>query len=496
VSGQGLYAGLGRGPAGDLPRGGGAGVPRAHSMGLVLLLLIAGLFAGNVLLHYPGTMSNDAVNQYAEAISGKYTDWHPPVMAWLWSLLRHVGDGPGPMWLLNLALYWTGLGLLADATRRSGHPRIALLIALAGVFPPFVYLNATVMKDVAMAASWLTAVGLVFWFRSQQRRVPLAWGMVAGVLIVYGTLVRSNALFGLGPLLMYALAPGRWLRNSRLMVGALLIAVLAIPVTQQVNHWVFHPAQRDPMHSLFLFDLAGIAAHVRDPGLLEPRATLSASELKTCYTPFWWDSFSPWGRCGSLVHRPDTDHATQGQGLLPQWAGTIAAHPLAYASHRLKHFNSAIIFAVPLKHQRLAPEYRADDPAYRPFEIFSESNIRFDLVRKNPLFWPVTWLVWGAGLLVFLGRQPATASVLLGRTLTVSALGYSGAYLVIGVATDMRYHYWSMLAVVVATLVTLPLLAQGWRGRSASLLGALAAVGAVVAIGLATRLLDFRGWMF
>jgi hypothetical protein len=490
VSAERLYPGVPQGTA-PLP-----GLRQRQAGGPALLLLIVALFAVNAFMQFPGTMSNDAINQYAEAISGRYTDWHPAIMAWLWSLLRHVADGPAPLWLLHLALYWTGFGLFADALRRLGHPRIALLTALCGAFPVFVFLNGTLNKDVGMAVTWLVAVGLLFWFRSQQRRIPWPAGLLIAALVFYGTLVRSNALFGLGPLLMYALVPARWLRTSRLLAGALLIAVLAIPTTQFVNRALFHPLSRDAINSLFLFDLTGIAAHVHDPALLEPRATLSASELKACYTPYWWDSLSPWGRCKALVHRPSGDYATYGDGLVSQWARTVAQHPAAYVAHRLKHFNSALIFAVPLKHVRFTPEHRTDDPAWKPGEVYSERDIRFDMVRKNFLFWPVTWLVWGVGLLVFASRQAPTAQTLLARILTVSALGYSGAYLVIGVATDMRYHYWSILAVLMATLVSLPLLIQGWRSRSPALLGALGAVGVAVVIGLAARLLDFQALMF
>ncbi|MEO8654554.1 MAG: hypothetical protein ABI409_10570, partial [Ramlibacter sp.] len=319
--------------------------------------------------------------------------------------------------------------------------------------------------------------------------------VVVAALVAYGTLVRGNALFGLGPLVLYAVAPAGWLRSGRLIAGALLVALLAIPATQLANRVLFQAQARDPVHSLFMFDLAGIAAHEHDPRLLEPRATLQAADLAACYTPYWWDSFSPWGSCAALVHRPDSDHATIGEGLAAQWARTVTSHPLAYAIHRLKHFNSSVLFAVPPKHVRLTPEYRTDNPAFPPMEVFSARDIRFDLLRKNPFMWPVTWLAWAAVLLAWAGRERATSSVLLARVLAVSALGYSGAYLVIGVATDFRYHYWSLVAVAAATVAVLPQLAQAWRSRSRILLGGLALVGLVVVLGVAARLLDFQAWM-
>jgi hypothetical protein len=194
------------------------------------------------------------------------------------------------------------------------------------------------------------------------------------------------------------------------------------------------------------------------------------------------------------VNRPDDDHATTGEGLPAQWARTIAAHPAAYAAHRLKHFNSALMFAVPLKHIRLTPEYRTDNPAFKPLEIVTPRDVRFDLVRKNPTVWPITWVAWAAVLLVFLARRGDSAPVLLARVLAVSALGYAGAYLVIGVATDVRYHYWTVAAALAATLLALPELADGYRRRAPGLVAGTAAVGVVLGLTLAARLLDFQAW--
>jgi hypothetical protein len=470
-----------------------AGEPLAAKPWL-LALMAAALFACNLALQFPGLMTNDSVNQYAEAVSGRYTDWHPPVMAWLLSVLLRIHEGPAPLFVLHLAGYWAGWWLLADATRRAGRANVALLVLLAGLFPTFVFLNASLTKDVGMVAAWLPAVGLLYWFRSQGRRVPPAAGLAIAALLLYGTLVRSNAVFALGPLLLYALAPATWLRTGRLVAAAAVVAAVAVPLSQQANRLLFHPVERQAVHSLFLFDLAGIAAHTGDPSLVAPRAVLSAEDLRKCYTPYWWDSFSPWGACAARVNRPDDDHATAGEGLPAQWARTIAAHPVAYAAHRLKHFNSALMFAVPLKHIRLTPEYRTDNPAFKPLEVVTPRDVRFDLVRKNPSVWPVTWVAWAAVLLVFLAHAEGSAAVRLARALAVSALGYACAYLVIGVATDIRYHYWAVLAAVAATLLVLPELAQGYRHRSSALLAGTVGVAVVVVLGLAARLLDFQAW--
>jgi hypothetical protein len=306
--------------------------------------------------------------------------------------------------------------------------------------------------------------------------------------------VRTNAIFGLGPLLLYALAPQHWLRNVRLMVAAVLVAVVALPVGQVLNQQLFRPVAQNATQSLFLFDLMGIAVHTGNPAVLEPRATLSREELKACYSPYWWDSLSMWGPCADKVHRPDPDTPTLPDGLTKQWAQSIAAHPVAYLEHRLKHFNSALLFAVPSKHIRFTAEYRTDNPARPPMEVVTERDIKLDIVRKNPFVWPCAWLAWAGCLLALLRRDDvAQRGSTFARVLCVSALGYSGAYLLIGVATDMRYHYWSLLAVMLASLVAGPRLLQLWRENRRPVLASAGIVGAVVLVGIATRLLDYRG---
>jgi hypothetical protein len=62
-------------------------------------------------------MIDDARWQYQQAVDNAYEDWHPPLMAWLWRRLMFVQPGPGPMFDVQVALYWVGIVLLdADKT--------------------------------------------------------------------------------------------------------------------------------------------------------------------------------------------------------------------------------------------------------------------------------------------------------------------------------------------------------------------------------------------
>src|SRR5260370_15822462 len=61
---------------------------------------------------YPGYMSPDSVEQFAQARSGLFTDWHPPIMSLLWRLADKLLPGPFGMLLLDNLLFWPGMALI------------------------------------------------------------------------------------------------------------------------------------------------------------------------------------------------------------------------------------------------------------------------------------------------------------------------------------------------------------------------------------------------
>jgi len=166
------------------------------------ILLAAGLVLAAVLVFWPGIATYDSVVQYAQPLSGRYDDWHPPVMARLWSLTLRLISGAGPLLALQMAGYGLGLGLIAGRMRRLGRPRAALAVMLIGLWPPFLGWQAVVLKDAQMLGAMLAAVGVVGWWRLRALRVPgWAWVLVA-VLLGYATMI-------IGGLYLIATAKGR-----------------------------------------------------------------------------------------------------------------------------------------------------------------------------------------------------------------------------------------------------------------------------------------------
>ena len=90
-------------------------------------------FLATIAIFYPGLATPDSLDQFQQGLTGHYTDWHPPVMALLWSLLDKVWIGPQPMLLLQAGGYWLAVYLLL-ATLPPLTPKARWVAAFAVLF--------------------------------------------------------------------------------------------------------------------------------------------------------------------------------------------------------------------------------------------------------------------------------------------------------------------------------------------------------------------------
>jgi len=356
------------------------------------------LFALMVAVDWPGHAIGDNVRQLAEISAGQISDWHSPFHSTIWSLL---GGSSAAMLVLQLAVYWLGLALVAEALAKRAGVRWGLAV-LALSFTPlsFLYLGRT-QKDTFMVAWLVLALGL-----------NLRFGKAAGVLpALFGMLSRANAVFAVPSLF---LGTRSLFRNVAI---GLAVAVAMVPVSRFINYDILHARYSHVERSLMLFDIAGIEEF--------SGATDIQPQLSRCYTPFWWDRLEI--QCHAFSNSAGDLTAT--------WLKAIAAHPGAYLWHRLRAFNSNIYFLVPARQDCLGTF--SPDCSDGPHAVLK------DAVSRNPLFWPVTWLLIGSSML-FTRLEPVA------RALVLSGLLYGFSYLVFGVAAGFRYFYWTELAIQLA----------------------------------------------
>lgn len=481
------------GPSGvALPGACGDRTGRGTDRRFALLGLAVVLFIGNVVAFYPGLLDNDALNQYREAKSGQFTDWHPPIMSVVWSWFIAISDGPQTMLALQLALHWLGFWAVADGLWLQGRRRSAWIVLAAGFFPMFPVFNREILKDVHMASAFIAAFGLVYRDRIAHGRARMGVLGCALVLAIYGVLVRANAVFAFGPLLVYLTATAGRLRWLAAVLASLAISAVAIPVSSTVNRQVIGASDTGLMLSLQIFDLAGIARHSGDPAPFREATGLDLAAVQRCHTAYWWDEFSAWGHCASAFDHAKSLVGPDGRSRVGTvWLAAIAKHPFAWAEHRLRHFNSSAYFLVPAKHFRYAQP--RSSPSADPAVATTPRLIATNLVAMNFILWPMTWLVAGGMALMLLSGAPRDeGGAWASRMLIVSGLFYSLAYAVIGVATGMRYHYWSEMAILVALMVSAPALAKRIARFDFLAVASLATIAAVIVFGTLFRVADWR----
>lgn len=443
---------------------------QAHSHRLRIVIATLILFGLSVLVFAPGYAQYDSVTQYDQVLSGRYDDWHPPIMARFWSLFgRH---GAGPMLVLQLAGWWLGLGGIA-AGIVDRRPRAALAVLAIGLVPPWLGWQVSVLKDAQMTAATLAAVGLVGWWRLRGRALPgWAWLPVA-VLLGYAALVRANAIFAIAPLVAFLLAE-RWGRRIALTIALVLATLALAPV---VNHRLLGAQASGVARAQALYDLAGIAVRVPyDPRLGFTPAEVDGLRAKACVRPFFWDPLGEPDRCGTLLAR---FQAMAPAPLYARLAPAIVHHPFAYAAQRLTHLNSTWRWAVPARWINADPPQSTEPNAIglgEPGRVALAWQRMAGAWVDLPIMWPIVWLVLAAGGLA------VTRGAGLAGALFASTLGQEASFLVISVASDFRYHLWAIIACALGLV-----LARPWRGDRRIVVATAVVLGLILVVGIATR---------
>ncbi len=459
------------------------------------------LFALNLHIWYPGKLNPDSQWQYWQAYDHDYSDWHPPIMARLWSGLRLVGDGPAPMFAFQIACYWLGFLLMAFTLSRTGHRYLAWAVLAVGVLPSFVTMNVNILKDVGMAATLLAGFGLAFTYRGRNLPVPLPVACVALLLLLYGMLVRANGVFAFPALAAYLLWPQGFQRPRAMILGCLGAAILLVPASAFINHAILKATPTGQIRVLQVFDLGGIAHFSRDLAVFGEHPAVTLVEVDNCYNPMGVEAMDGY-RCTfwqRLAISPDykiTDRTT-GDDLVfaapnPQlrrlWIHAILAHPAAYAWHRIQHFNSELSFLVPTHHA--APNVidwvASGDPLVLPATSRQQKVVAF--FTDNVLMMPAFSFVVGTCLWLMIAGSTVMNPALRPASLTLlsSGLLYTWAYLFVGVASERRYHFWGQIAVFAAAVIA--------SGELKALWGTLGPVKWVCASVVAFTIGAMVGW--
>ena len=429
---------------------------------------------------WPGIPAYDTLYQYREIVRGSLTDWHPPIMAVAWRELLRFGSGTAPIFLVQVALYAGGFGLLIWSLCRAKRGGAAAAVAALALSPLLLGWQMVVMKDEQLLGALMGAFGLVAVFRAQSVRMPVIIVAAVILLLLYATMLRANAMFATAPLSV-ALLPRPASSRLRSVFAATAI-LLAPPTAVFVNHLLFGASISDRMKTQPIYDLAAIAVRVDDDRTgfdAHARAALKANQ---CVNPFFWDPLQITPACVAII----APVRKQPTGDLYLRAATMALdHSVAYLAHRLQNWNMTERLWTPRQLLDGAPPSGGQpndlglafklSPSARLWQAAAAAE------AETPLGWPIVWSCTAMLLLPAAYRRRDTPDGSLATALLVSALTLEGSFFIVGVAAELRYHLWPMAA----TCLAVCLLASYRRAAVSSLTATILLL--VILIGTTAR---------
>ncbi len=416
---------------------------------LILALLGFGLC---VWAYYPGLLEPDSLEQFQQAQTGRFTDWHPPIMALLWRGLDALYFGPQPLFLLHLALFWSALALVGRALMSMG-VRSAAFVPLWGLAPWVVPLLGVLISDTALASAWLFATAVVLHQGARDKPANAIVLATAAAAFIYGALARANTILAAAPLVYFACA--EWAPNKARLrfIAAATAPMLVLALAGAFN--IVVATSEYPMGSLQVFDIAGISHRIGRNLLPGAWSAQQSEAIVHCYNPETWDVYEE-PLCARAAQQLETQNLWNASGLTGAWLRAIVHHPGDYLAHRLDYANHFFRWLgdlppgdIDYDTEPSAPAAFAhrDNPIYDFYSDLAETNY----VALRPYFWLVLGLA--IGLLSALAR-PSKAKQ-FSAALSLSAVIYLLFYIIVGVACDFRYALWSICATLTA-LAALP----------------------------------------
>jgi len=426
-----------------------------------MLLLIG--FVLTLLIFYPGIMTFDSKYLHEYAMKGTMGDWQSPVMVRLWALIDPLAAGAASMFLLIVVTYWLGFGLLSLALASRGR-MVALLLPLLAMTPPALALVGVIWRDVLFATCWLLAASLGYAAAGQRSWTRVTGQVLALTLVVFGVLLRPNALLAAPILAAYAI----WLSQMSLRRTAILYipAVLVFFGSVQLVYYGMLGAKREhPLQTIMVFDLGGVSHFAKANQFpVEWSEAENAMLLDKCYQPTMWDIYWRLEPCDFVMRKVEREKGLFGTSAISTaWLAAMLRHPIAYLQHR-----SAFMWNFLVGDNLTMWTADIENPGNDVFAdrtVFAAFRAAHDVLKSTPFLRAGFWLV---ACLVLCGiawsrapREAAFVSAVCG-----SAAIYVLTFYGVGVASDFRYGYWAVLAAMAGGVV---LLAgeNGWPRRSA-----------------------------
>jgi hypothetical protein len=413
----------------------------------ILKLSVALGFTLNILVFYPGFMSPDSLAQYQQASVNVYSDWHPPIMAWVWRILSFVFVPPSGLLFFQMILLWGSIYLLA-LEFISTRFKVWILVLLP-FFPSILTISGVLWKDVQMAFALLTIFALNY---VKRQKLIFVFTLL---LVFYAVSLRMNAFFALPPLVILFVIVFVRIKSK------VIIALLGLTCTAAIfiGSYFLVQALTNPAKS----DLASVSTQddlsyfslIKGESLI-PGVPLT--DIKKCATA------TPGGSqmyvidfcLAPLANREVNSPTVYTSDLRGVWLKNIFENPLGYIKFHLYGFN------IQLRAPGVTPRYFWEDGIVKNEFGFETLNGPLTKVVRNSInylgrnadifFKPFFWGWLNIVFCLFLIGMKSTRQRNYLLLFNLSGLTYLGSYFFLH-GSDYRYSYWTtVITIFVAVL--------------------------------------------
>lgn len=451
-------------------------------LGLLLLVSIVLAYA-TARAFSPGGYNSDILFQLDQALGRTpYNDWHPVVQAVLWKGLIALTGEISSMAYLQIFLMWIfsfGLGVYVYDLSRS-----RVLSAMGALLPALPWVLSQVgmlWKDTQMMIALFGAVVLIL-LAERFPRLKLILLVIAGLFLVYGVMVRKNAIFAVVPLLWllyftYVRDPehqrgsgdvpeGSWNRKREgrltwkrmaLQFSALLLVFGSVTsgASALVNA-ATDPVEGNQLTQVMLDDVlftmskkdieaAAIPEELRE-SLLAAQRECPPDELGTISDAYW--------RCYGLGADGGYTAIAHDTEVRELWRDHVLTNPLGYLEYRTQVY-TRFLFATDYKFQS---NIRHNDLGLereniQTFSILADYVDTF-AIQKFPWVFD-TWFWALVTVLVLLNWRRYRELRVPILSFGISSLVYLVGYFPIVPAFNYRYTLWSAAVMSVALVLVL-----------------------------------------
>ena len=430
----------------------------AIALPIVAIVLIAVYCAA----FYPGAMGFDAAYQWWQARGGETTNIHGVGMTWLWRLGNFLANGPAPIFVIQLALFWIGAVLIVAPLQLSLAARAAVLFVV-GMCPIYLTVFSSVVSDAMLAAVLCCAAGVMF-----SRRLGIMRFVISIVLLIVALLLRKNAIFAVLPLLTYLIYVSMSARWKSETFAKSFVASIAIVLVMQVGVSL---ADRtvDRRVTIFagtaLWDLAAIS--IATGNVLIPEDShgpgMTVDDIRQAFVPY--ANTTLFAKTHAGMRQPFlTPKDPRNEEIRDAWIDSIIAHPGDYAWHRLRL--TRYLFGDKRDDMPRELVYFPDEYHYRdnPEIASNVSALHGAAVRLFETLRATTWLAaWPYVLIAltslgFAWKRRESLSAQAAIALSISGLSYAAPLPIIAPSAELRYLGWTCFSALLSA-------ALAWSAR-------------------------------